>query len=111
MASVEAAAEPAHEDLYQKILAQVRSVTGVDFTHYRDTTIKRRIMRRMALRTQPSLAGYTFTPATRSYIHYQPLGPILAVMPWNFPFWQVMRFAAPALMASTLAPIFAFSMR
>ena len=39
------------------------------------------------------------TNATRSYIHYQPLGPILAVMPWNFPFWQVFRFAAPALMA------------
>jgi succinate-semialdehyde dehydrogenase/glutarate-semialdehyde dehydrogenase len=39
------------------------------------------------------------TDATRSYIHYQPIGPVLAVMPWNFPFWQVFRFAAPALMA------------
>lgn len=39
------------------------------------------------------------TNATRSYIRYEPLGPILAVMPWNFPFWQVFRFAAPALMA------------
>jgi succinate-semialdehyde dehydrogenase/glutarate-semialdehyde dehydrogenase len=37
--------------------------------------------------------------ATRSYIHYQPIGPVLAVMPWNFPFWQVFRFAAPALMS------------
>jgi succinate-semialdehyde dehydrogenase/glutarate-semialdehyde dehydrogenase len=37
--------------------------------------------------------------ASRSYIHYQPIGPVLAVMPWNFPFWQVFRFAAPALMA------------
>jgi succinate-semialdehyde dehydrogenase/glutarate-semialdehyde dehydrogenase len=36
--------------------------------------------------------------ATRSYVHYQPLGPVLAVMPWNFPLWQVIRFAAPALM-------------
>ena len=38
-------------------------------------------------------------PGIRSYIRYQPIGPILAVMPWNFPFWQVFRFAAPALMA------------
>jgi succinate-semialdehyde dehydrogenase/glutarate-semialdehyde dehydrogenase len=45
---------------------------------------------------------YVQTDAADSFIRYQPIGAVLAVMPWNFPFWQVFRFAAPALMAGNV---------
>ncbi|MCT2593222.1 NADP-dependent succinic semialdehyde dehydrogenase [Streptomyces sp. N2-109] len=50
----------------------------------------------------PSLADVKDSGGARVLVRYRPLGPVLAVMPWNFPLWQVVRFAAPALMAGNV---------
>ncbi|HEV3467855.1 MAG TPA: NAD-dependent succinate-semialdehyde dehydrogenase [Pyrinomonadaceae bacterium] len=59
--------------------------------------------RHYAAEAEPLLADeYVQTGAHASYVRHEPLGAVLAVMPWNFPFWQIIRVAAPALMAGNV---------
>lgn len=61
------------------------------------------VCRHYADQAEAYLADETVkTDGSHTFIRYEPLGPVLAVMPWNFPFWQVFRFAAPALMAGNV---------
>ena len=55
------------------------------------------------LAREPVDMGEDGKPGPRAFVTYQPIGVVLAIMPWNFPFWQVFRFAAPALMAGNAA--------
>jgi succinate-semialdehyde dehydrogenase/glutarate-semialdehyde dehydrogenase len=57
-----------------------------------------------AVNAEKFLSTYSVaSDASESYVSYEPLGPVLSVMPWNFPFWQVFRFAVPAIMAGNSA--------
>lgn len=61
------------------------------------------VCRHYAENAESYLADETIkTDASQSYVRHLPIGPVLAVMPWNFPYWQVFRFAAPALMAGNV---------
>ncbi|CAN5436988.1 NAD-dependent succinate-semialdehyde dehydrogenase [soil metagenome] len=100
MTSAAALLESEQDALARTITSDVGKLLGASV----DEVLKcARVCRFYAEHAQEFLAEQEIsTDATRSYLRYEPLGVILAVMPWNFPFWQVFRFAAPALMAGNV---------
>lgn len=92
------------EDEVDEIGAMLTSEMGKTHASAKAEVMKcAKTMRYYAERAESFLAEEIIeSPATRSGVRYEPLGPVLAVMPWNFALWQAVRFAAPAMMAGNV---------